>query len=84
MFLKINEKIDDKLLQFDKKNITLDPYKACDALLNNKQTIDKALDLWDSDKVIVNSLLFENVANYIFKNRIVLLNFVDLVYMYLK
>ena len=66
---KINENIDDKLLQFDTKNIVLDPYKACDALLNNKQTIDKALDLWDSDKVIVNSLLFENVANYIFKNR---------------
>ena len=66
---KINENIDDKLLQFDTKNIVLDPYKSCDALLNNKQTIKKALDLWDSDKVIVNSLLFENVGNYVFKNR---------------
>ena len=65
----INENIDDKLLQFDKKNIILDPYKSCDALLNHKQTIDKALDLWDSDKVIVNSLLIENIGNYIFKNR---------------
>ena len=42
---KINENIDDKLLQFDTKNIVLDPYKSCDALLNNKQTIKKALDL---------------------------------------
>lgn len=65
----INENIDDKLLQFDKKNIMLDPYKSCDALLNHKQTIDKALELWDSDKVIVNSLLIENIGNYIFKNR---------------
>jgi DNA polymerase III delta prime subunit len=65
----INENIDDKLAQFDKKNIVLDPYKSCDALLNHKQTIDKALNLWDSDKVIVNSLLLENVGNYVFKNR---------------
>ena len=66
---EINEKIDDKLNNFSKKNVILDPYKCCDAILNQKLKMDKVLDLWESDKVIVNSLLVENIGNYIFNNR---------------
>tara|TARA_B100000989_G_C19530590_1_gene469525 strand:- start:1812 stop:3200 length:1389 start_codon:yes stop_codon:yes gene_type:complete len=61
--------IDNKLEQFSKKHIVLDSYKCCDLLLNSYQPHDKALELWDAEKVVINSLLIENIANYTFKNR---------------
>ncbi len=66
---KINENIDEKLNNFSKKNIILDPYKCCDSLLNNYTSFQRSIELWETDKVIINSLLVENAPNYIFKNR---------------
>jgi replication factor C subunit 1 len=65
----ICENIEEKLAQFSKKNLVIDPYKSCDLLLNQYQETNKAIDIWDNDRVIINSLLIENVANYVFKNR---------------
>jgi DNA polymerase III delta prime subunit len=65
----ICENIDEKLNQFSKKNLVIDPYKSCDLLLNQYQETSKAIDIWDNDRVIINSLLIENVASYVFKNR---------------
>ncbi len=66
---EINNNIDSKLEEFNKKNISLDPYKCCDSLLNKYNSMEESLDLWESDKIIINSLLIENVGHYIFKNR---------------
>ena len=66
---EINENIDKKLEEFSKKNVILDPYKCCDSLLNKYTSMDRSIELWESDKIIINSLLIENVGHYIFKNR---------------
>ena len=66
---EINNNIDDKLSQFSKKHVLMDPYKCCDTLLNGFTSIDKCIELWESDKIIINSLLIENLPNHLIQNR---------------
>tara|TARA_B100000941_G_C28394886_1_gene494775 strand:- start:15 stop:944 length:930 start_codon:yes stop_codon:yes gene_type:complete len=67
--LKKSEYIQNLLDNFDKKNKDFTPYVSVEKILNNYNSIDNALKLYDTDKNIVSMLFYENFPEFIIKNK---------------